>query len=93
MASEHPIPDWSGGEGAGNLGKGSQLNAGGQSWLESTQIQAAARQARFDELEVQGVYDGIWANFSLLHAPKSEFPGHLARIRRAGKRALCFTSR
>lgn len=30
-------------------------------------------------------YDGIWANFSLLHAPRAAFPGHLARIRRALK--------
>ncbi|MCV6591402.1 MAG: SAM-dependent methyltransferase, partial [Silicimonas sp.] len=28
-------------------------------------------------------YDGIHANFSLLHAPKIEMPGHLGRISRA----------
>lgn len=38
-------------------------------------------QARFDELDGAGPYHGIWANFSLLHAPKAEMPGHLARLR------------
>lgn len=37
----------------------------------------------FEALEDQAGYDGIWANFSLLHAPRADFPGHLARIRRA----------
>lgn len=44
-----------------------------------------AWQARFDELDAEGAYDGVWANFSLLHLPKAEMPGTLARIRRAGK--------
>jgi len=44
-----------------------------------------AKQARFDDLAGNDVYDGIWANFSLLHAPKFDFPKHLARIRRALK--------
>lgn len=38
-------------------------------------------QGSFDSLEGTDLYDGIWANFSLLHAPKSEMPGHLARLR------------
>lgn len=41
------------------------------------------RCASFDALDEQGVYDGIWASFSLLHAPKAEMPDHLARIHRA----------
>lgn len=45
----------------------------------------AARQAAFDELETEGVYHGVWANFSLLHAPRADLPGLLARIRRAGR--------
>lgn len=44
-----------------------------------------ARQARFDEIDETAAYDGIWANFSLLHAPQAEFPGHLARLFRALK--------
>jgi len=42
-----------------------------------------ARQARFDQIGGQNIYAGIWANFSLLHAPKSEFPAHLAALHRA----------
>lgn len=40
------------------------------------------RQARFDEITATAAYDGIWANFSLLHAPRAAFPGHLARLHR-----------
>lgn len=43
------------------------------------------RQARFDALTDVAVYDGIWANFSLLHAPRAAFPGHLAAMKRALK--------
>lgn len=45
----------------------------------------AARKARFDELDAEADYDGIWANFSLLHAPRSDMSANLARIRRALK--------
>lgn len=44
-----------------------------------------ARQAVFSDLAAVGVYDGIWANFSLLHAPREDFPIHLASIHRALK--------
>ena len=37
----------------------------------------------FETLTAEAHYDGIYANFSLLHAPKSEMPEHLARISRA----------
>ena len=42
-----------------------------------------ARKATFDDLDAQGRYDGVWASFSLLHAPKADFPAHLTRIHRA----------
>ncbi|MEM6728646.1 MAG: methyltransferase domain-containing protein [Pseudomonadota bacterium] len=42
-----------------------------------------ARQASFDDLKEKAVYAGIYASFSLLHAPKSEMPRHLASIARA----------
>ncbi|MBB93061.1 MAG: SAM-dependent methyltransferase [Rhodobacteraceae bacterium] len=42
-----------------------------------------ARQARFDEITEIDAYDGIWASFSLLHAPRADFPGHLAALRGA----------
>ncbi|CUH66281.1 Cypemycin methyltransferase [Thalassovita gelatinovora] len=44
-----------------------------------------AKQALFDDLDVVGRYDGIWANFSLLHAPRADMPRHLAAIHRALK--------
>ncbi len=44
-----------------------------------------AKVAEFSDLDADGVYDGIYANFSLLHVPKSEMPGHLGRIARATK--------
>ena len=33
---------------------------------------------RFSELNAVAYYDGIWANFSLLHAERTEFPHHIA---------------
>jgi trans-aconitate methyltransferase len=44
-----------------------------------------ARQATFDEITGRNVYDGVWANFSLLHAPRADFPRHLAAIHQALK--------
>lgn len=44
-----------------------------------------ARQASFDEITDVAAYDGIWANFSLLHAPKADMPRHLAALRRAAR--------
>ncbi len=44
-----------------------------------------ARQARFDQIEGTDLYDGLWASFSLLHAPRADFPGHLAALHRAAK--------
>lgn len=44
-----------------------------------------ARVAVFEDLNSENEYDGIYANFSLLHAPKADMPGHLARIARALK--------
>lgn len=44
-----------------------------------------ARLAGFDEVEAVGAFDGIWAHFSLLHAPRAEMPAHLARLHRALK--------
>ena len=44
-----------------------------------------ATQARLDELDSVAKYDGIWANFSLLHAPRTEMPANLQRIHTALK--------
>lgn len=42
-----------------------------------------ARLGSFDDLTATAAYHGVWANFSLLHAPRAALPGHLAAIRRA----------
>ncbi|MEM6406887.1 MAG: class I SAM-dependent methyltransferase [Pseudomonadota bacterium] len=44
-----------------------------------------AEQAVFDDLKAEARFEGIWANFSLLHAPKTDMPRHLAAIKRALK--------
>ncbi len=44
-----------------------------------------ARQAGFDDLHAEAIYDGVWANFSLLHAPREDMPRHLAQIKSALK--------
>src|ERR1700760_1318769 len=40
---------------------------------------------RFDELDEREAFDGVWANACLLHVPKEELAGILARIHRALK--------
>lgn len=42
-----------------------------------------ARQGVFEDIRDNDVYDGIWANFSLLHASPEDFPGHLRALHRA----------
>lgn len=44
-----------------------------------------ARVATFDDLAEVDTYDGVWASFSLLHAPRVELPKHLAAIKQALK--------
>ncbi len=44
-----------------------------------------ARLASFDDIDETDAYDGIWANFSLLHAPAADFPRHLGALYRALK--------
>ena len=39
-----------------------------------------ARHMTFDDLDDVAVYDGVWANFSLLHAAREMLPTHLAAI-------------
>ena len=41
------------------------------------------RVARFEDLEAEAAYDGVWAAFSLLHAPRADLPGLLDRVARA----------
>ncbi|WP_136658817.1 class I SAM-dependent methyltransferase [Nitratireductor sp. XY-223] len=42
-----------------------------------------ARVATFETIDVVDAYDGVWANFSLLHAPPADFPRHLRALHRA----------
>jgi SAM-dependent methyltransferase len=44
-----------------------------------------ARRMTFDGLDAEAEYDAVWANFSLLHAPRTDLPRHLAAIARALK--------
>lgn len=44
-----------------------------------------ARQMTFDELDAEAAYDGVWANFSLLHAPRADLPRHVGAIATALK--------
>lgn len=43
------------------------------------------RLGAFADLDDVATFDAVWASFSLLHAPKAEFPGHLSAIHRALK--------
>ncbi len=42
-----------------------------------------ARLMTFDELDAIATYDGVWANFSLLHAPAADLPRLLGAIAHA----------
>lgn len=44
-----------------------------------------ARLSTFDDPLALEAYDGIWANFSLLHAPRADLPKHLEKARKALK--------
>lgn len=44
-----------------------------------------ARCALFDDLDAVDTFDGVYANFSLLHAPRADMPRHLAQAARALK--------
>ena len=46
-----------------------------------------SRLATFEDVSGCSVYDGIWANFSLLHASRTKIPHYLAKLRDALKPA------
>ena len=60
--------------------------------LASWRIGDLVRVMRFDELDAENVYDGVWANACLLHAPMDALPGILSRIRHALKPGGIFHS-
>lgn len=53
--------------------------------LASRHPGVTAFQAEFKDISGVNIYDGIWASFSLLHAPRADFPGHLSALRNALK--------
>ncbi len=53
--------------------------------MAASDRRVTARQAAFDDLDAETIYDGIWANFSLLHAPRDAMPRHLQAIATALK--------
>lgn len=62
-----------------------------EAWDASAEFAALAQElhgisvrvATFHELDAVARYDGIWASFSLLHAPRADLPFLLGRMRRA----------
>lgn len=44
-----------------------------------------AHHATFDDISGTNLYDGVWANFSLLHAERDSLPRHLAALSKALK--------
>lgn len=42
-----------------------------------------ARVMTFDDLDAVAAYEGVWANFSLLHADRADLPRYLGAIARA----------
>ncbi len=53
--------------------------------LAAKQPGVTARKASFDDIEGEDLYDGIWANFSLLHADRNDMPRYLSALREALK--------
>ncbi len=51
--------------------------------IAQTMPSVNARQASFDDLDDDAFYDGIWANFSLLHADRADLPRLFSAIARA----------
>jgi len=48
--------------------------------LANKTFNIGARQLLFEELDATNTYNGIWANFSLLHASREEFPSILSSL-------------
>ena len=53
--------------------------------LANAQFNIGARQAVFEDINVKDTYDGIWANFSLLHAQAKDLPNILDALHQALK--------
>lgn len=55
----------------------------GMAEVARSQFGIEVRQAGFEDIEGEALYDGIWAHFSLLHAPRAALPGLLAALARS----------
>ena len=53
--------------------------------LANETFDIGARQASFDDIKGHNIYDAIWANFSLLHAPAEDLPRYLSALQSALK--------
>ncbi|SPH22606.1 Cypemycin N-terminal methyltransferase [Ascidiaceihabitans donghaensis] len=53
--------------------------------LAEQQNGVSATQGTFDDVTSTDCYDGIWANFSMLHVPRADVPRHLRAIATALK--------
>ncbi|WP_299621094.1 bifunctional 2-polyprenyl-6-hydroxyphenol methylase/3-demethylubiquinol 3-O-methyltransferase UbiG [uncultured Tateyamaria sp.] len=53
--------------------------------MAAAQPGVTARQAVYADLVAEGVYDGIWANFSMLHTSLADWPAQFAAVARALK--------
>jgi SAM-dependent methyltransferase len=58
--------------------------------IASRRLGQAVEAMRFDQLHESEAYDGVWASACLLHVPRDELVGILARIHRALKREGVF---
>ncbi len=48
--------------------------------LANVRYNIGARKLTFDELDMVNTYDGVWANFSLLHTARENLPRYLGSI-------------
>lgn len=58
--------------------------------IASRRLNHPVETMRFDELDERETFDGVWASACLLHVPRSELAGILARIHRALKSSGVF---
>lgn len=58
--------------------------------MANEKFDIGARQAYFEDINGTDIYDGVWANFSLLHASAEEFRKILTALQRAFKPAGTF---
>ncbi|MCP5086952.1 MAG: methyltransferase domain-containing protein [Rhodobacteraceae bacterium] len=58
--------------------------------LGRTKYNLEIKVGTFDDVSGTEVYDGVWASFSLLHAPRADIPRHFSSIHKALKQGGTF---